>query len=72
MNIAEVMRENEKQLMELPNVVHVGLGFDNGNEIILVFVSQKLPENELTLEEIIPKQIKGFKTKVELEIKVGG
>lgn len=71
MEIGEVIRKHESDLLQLPNVVSIGIGERNGREVIIVFVKKKKKESELKKEHIIPKNLDGYKTVVEREIIVG-
>lgn len=71
MNIGDVFKKNENTLRHLPNVTGVGIGEKNGEEVIIVFVTHKVPESELDSSDIIPKYIEGQKTDVRPAIKVG-
>jgi hypothetical protein len=51
--------------MNLPNVTAVGVGQRRGEEVIKVFVKQKVPEAALRPEEIVPKLLEGFEVDVE-------
>jgi len=68
--ILAVHEEVKKELASNPDVRSVGIGLKevNGeltNEIVFkVYVDQKKPLSELTPEQIIPKEIRGFKTDV--------
>lgn len=65
MDIEAVMAKYEEQLMELPNVIGVGIGIEGDKKIIKVFVRNKIPESSLNPDEIIPKLLGGFEVKVE-------
>jgi hypothetical protein len=65
MSIDAVKRKYEGQLMDLPNVIGVGIGEEEGKEVIKVFVKQKVPQAALRPEEIVPKSLEGFGTSVE-------
>lgn len=71
MTAESVLRKYEEQLMQLPNVTGVGIGEKNGKEVIIVFVKRKVSQSELRPTEIIPKEVDGYRTDVQLEIKVG-
>lgn len=68
--ILEVHEEVKKELSANPDVRSVGIGLKevNGeltNEIAFkVYVDQKKPLSELTPEQVIPTEIRGFKTDV--------
>ena len=63
--IEEALKQAEDSLMELPNVVGVGIGEKGGQRVIKVFVSRKVPESALQPQEIVPKQVEGYETDVE-------
>ena len=65
MGIVEVKSRHEERLLQLPNVVGVGLGSLAGHAVIKVFVSRKLPASHLLPHEVIPKEIDGYRTDVE-------
>ena len=65
MSINAVKMRYERQLMDLPNVIGVGIGEEEGKEVIKVFVKQKVPESALRPEEVVPKHLEGFETSVE-------
>ncbi|MEI6651277.1 MAG: hypothetical protein WCL42_01735 [Chlorobiaceae bacterium] len=71
MNIDDVLKKNETMLRDLPNVTGVGIGEKNGKEVIIVFVTHKVPESELDSSDIVPKYLEGQKTDIRPEIKVG-
>lgn len=65
MKIEQVKEQYEAQLMELPNVIGVGVGERGGSSVIKVFVTQKVAESFLKPEEIIPKRLNQFDVDVE-------
>ena len=65
MDIETVQKRHESQLLQLPNVVGVGIGQKEGNEVIKVFVTRKVPESVLQPQDIIPKALEGYATDVE-------
>lgn len=71
MNIATVLKKNEARLLKLPNVTGVGIGEKNGKEIILVFVTHKVPESKLDIHQRIPKRIEGFEVDVKVRLLIG-
>lgn len=66
MSIEFVRRKYEEQLLQLPNVIGVGIGEKSGEEIIKVFVSRKLPEAALRPQDVVPKLLEGYETDVEV------
>ncbi|MDD1607424.1 MAG: hypothetical protein LUO95_12650 [Methylococcaceae bacterium] len=65
MDITEVQKKHEDAVLELPNVIGVGIGLKDDKQVIKVFVCRKLPENLLKPDEIIPKMLDGYQTDVE-------
>ncbi len=65
MSIKSVKRKFEDQLMSLPNVTGIAIGKRSGREIIIVFVTQKIPETELDPSEVIPKSLEGYEIHVD-------
>jgi len=64
-DITEVQKKHEDAVLELPNVIGVGIGLKDDKQVIKVFVCRKLPENLLKPDEIIPKMLDGYQTDVE-------
>lgn len=64
-DIETIRQKYEDQIMELPNVTGVGIGEKAGKKVIKVFVTHKLPESELQLQEIVPKSLEEYETDVE-------
>jgi hypothetical protein len=64
-SVESVRIKYEEQLMRLPNVTGVGIGKKAGKEVILVFVTHKVPESSLRPEEVVPKTLEGCETDVE-------
>lgn len=65
MSIESVKARVEPDLMKLANVIGCGIGEKEGNRVIKVFVSVKLPESELNPQDVVPKTIDGYETDVE-------
>ena len=65
MSIESVKSKHENELMDLPNVVGVGIGQREGKEVIKVFVTRRVPESSLRPEEIIPKSLEEWETEIE-------
>jgi hypothetical protein len=64
-SVESVKIRYEEQLMRLPNVTGVGIGQKAGKEVIVVFVTHKVPESALQPQEIVPKMLEGYETDVE-------
>lgn len=71
MDIKTVLRKYEERLMRLPNVTGVGITEKNEKEVIIVFVTHKVPESDLQPHEIVPKTLDDFETDVKVQIIVG-
>ncbi len=65
MTIEDVRRARERELLDKPNVTGVGIGKKDDRDIIKVFVTHKVPELELRLEEVVPKSLDGYEIDVE-------
>ncbi|MBG9579125.1 hypothetical protein ABE42_07790, partial [Bacillus thuringiensis] len=57
-------RQYETDLLRLPYVVGVGMGFVQGKEVIQVFVSKKVPRSQLKAVEQIPTQLETYPTNI--------
>jgi hypothetical protein len=57
MKIEQVKERHENDMMELPNVVGVGIGEKNGKPVIKVFVTHKVELSSLKPKERIPKRL---------------
>jgi hypothetical protein len=63
--VSKVKALYEKQLMKLPNVVGVGVGFKQKNgqptdEIVLIVnVSEKKPQADLSAQALVPSELDG-------------
>jgi hypothetical protein len=68
--LSEAQESKQDELLDLPNVVGVGLGhkIKNGKETsentLLVFVEQKVEKNELPKDALVPTKIDNIKTDV--------
>lgn len=71
MDIKTALKKNQEKLLQLPNVTGVGIGEKDRKDVILVFVQKKIPESELQPQDIIPKELDGYRTDVEVQIKIG-
>lgn len=65
MSIDVIKAKYEERLMQLPNVVGVGIGEEAGKKVIKVFVTHKVPESELRPADVIPKKLEEYQTDVE-------
>ena len=70
-HLKAVKEKYKKQLLTFPNVEAIGIGpkisrgKSTGEMAIKIFVRQKVPKDELTDGETIPKELDGFPTDVE-------
>jgi len=60
--IAAVKDRHETELMAVPGVVGVGIGEQDGSEVIVVFVEKK----DAATESRIPKTLEGYSLRVEV------
>ncbi|MEC4748874.1 hypothetical protein [Methylomicrobium sp. Wu6] len=65
MKIQSVLQKHEDKIMQIPNVVGIGIGKKGDAEVIKVFVTHKVPESALKANQIIPKGLEGYETDVE-------
>ena len=65
MTLDDARRAHEKDLMDMPNVIGVGLGQKDGKDVIKVFVTHNVPESALRQGEVVPKTLEGYETDVE-------
>ncbi|MHA2896426.1 hypothetical protein [Bacillus cereus] len=64
MKLEQVMSKYETELLRLPYVVGVGIGFVQGKDVIQVFVSKKVPRSQLKAAEQIPTQLETYPTNI--------
>ena len=68
--IDAVRERNEEAILDLPNVVGLDVGYKvkDGKPTkelcLIVYVDKKVPENELSEKDRIPREIEGVKTDV--------
>ncbi|WP_274556926.1 hypothetical protein [Streptomyces spiramyceticus] len=57
---------HESQLLQLPNVTGVGTGKDEGSgaDVIVVFVTRKVPSDQLRAEDVVPEELEGVPVRV--------
>ena len=63
----QISRAHSEELLSKPNVIAVGVGFQEGSRselALIVMVQQKLPKSALTEEEIVPHEIEGLPVEV--------
>jgi len=66
MDAERVRRLHEGRLMELANVSGVGTGRDehSGQDVIIVFVTRKVPRDRLRQEDVVPDELDGVPVRV--------
>jgi hypothetical protein len=65
MNLEAAVRQAEESLMSKANVTGVGIGERDGESVIKVFVTRKLPESQLHADDVVPATVAGYPTDVE-------
>jgi hypothetical protein len=63
----KISRAHSDELLSKPNVVAVGLGYQEGSEsqlTLVVMVEQKIPLSALAEDEIVPSEIDGLPVEV--------
>lgn len=69
--MTEVPEQVKKQLLDYPFVTAVGSGYgrgerhENGEKAAVAFVTEKKQESELEEEQLLPKQVEGWKVDVQ-------
>ncbi|HNX40324.1 MAG TPA: hypothetical protein PKK11_07035 [Methanothrix sp.] len=71
MSIEEAIKKHQDRLLSNPNVSRLGVGEEEGEEVILVFVKKSGKVSDIDLRESIPRMIDGFRTVVRKELKLG-
>lgn len=70
-NIEIVLEAHREALMSKPNVVGVGIGYRETHGVrtetvcIVVFVSQKLPREQLSAGAVLPSELEGIPIDVQ-------
>ncbi|HET6856307.1 MAG TPA: hypothetical protein VFH94_04330 [Streptomyces sp.] len=57
---------HESRLLQLANVTGVGIGRDehSGADMIVVFVTRKVPRDRLRTEDVVPSELDGVPVRV--------
>ncbi len=69
--IEEVLRQHEPELLQKANVTSAGLGEENADRFIIVFVRRKLPKEQLQADDVIPQELDGYRVEVREELTIG-
>jgi hypothetical protein len=69
MTIGDVLRKHEADLVGLPDATGVGIGEKDGEEVIVVFVSQEDAAAE-RLRALLPETLDGYRLEVRPEVRV--
>ncbi|MEU3918697.1 hypothetical protein ACFYW6_08535 [Streptomyces sp. NPDC002659] len=66
MDVKRARELHESRLMRLANVTGVGTGRDehSGVDVIVVFVTRKVPRDRLRAEDVVPAQLEGVPVRV--------
>ncbi|HEX4945047.1 MAG TPA: hypothetical protein VFZ34_00095 [Blastocatellia bacterium] len=64
MSIKEVKEKHEAALLQLSNVVGVGIGEKDGQPVLVVLATRKLSRSELSPQDIIPARLDGYEVDV--------
>ncbi|WP_338695266.1 hypothetical protein V2W30_09485 [Streptomyces sp. Q6] len=66
MDVHRARTLHESRLMELANVTGVGTGRDehSGADVIVVFVSRKVPRDRLRAQDVVPEELDGVPVRV--------
>ncbi|WP_030686554.1 hypothetical protein [Streptomyces sp. NRRL B-1347] len=66
MDARQARRLHEDQLMRLANVTGVGVGRDehSGADVIIVFVTRRVPRDRLRDEDVVPDTLEGVPVRV--------
>jgi len=64
MDLEAAIKQAEREVMSKPNVNGVGIGERNGETVIKVFVTRKVPKSDLRASDIVPERIAGYPTQV--------
>lgn len=66
MDAQRARRLHESRLMKLANVTGVGTGRDehSGADVIVVFVTRKVPRDRLRGEDVVPDELDGVPVRV--------
>jgi len=62
----QASHRHEERLMALANVTGVGSGRDeeSGEDVIVVFVTRKVPRDRLRPEDVVPDELEGVPVRV--------
>jgi hypothetical protein len=71
-SIESVLRTHERELLSHPHVTTVGIGHEEGREVILVFVRQEAFEGDPSGRGSVPVSLEGFDVVVRPELLIGG
>lgn len=66
MDASQARSLHEDRLMKLANVTGVGIGKDEhtGTDVIVVFVTRKVPRDRLRDEDVVPAVLEGVPVRV--------
>ena len=70
-NIQEIKKRHEEELLRNPNVVGVGIGtkiiksISTQRQCIKIYVRKKIPRSKLEKNDLIPQKLNGVETDIE-------
>lgn len=70
-SIEEVLRRHEPELLQKANVTSVGIGEEQGERFIIVFVREKVAEEHLLPEDVVPPSLEGYRVDVRQQLLIG-
>lgn len=69
--IEDVLRRHESSLLKKRYVTSVGIGEELDDRFIVVFVSEKLPREQLAPSDVIPDALEGYRVEVREQLQIG-
>lgn len=69
--IESVLARHRAELLDLPNVTAVGVTHRPSGDVIVVFVTHKVPPAQLRPEDAIPRAVEHYPIEVRSAIEVG-
>lgn len=63
-SIEEVLSRHKSELLRKAIVMSAGIGESDGERVIIVFVREKLPNDRLQPDDVIPWELEGYRVDV--------
>lgn len=70
-SIEQVLRRHEPELLTKANVTSAGLGEVGDERFIIVFVREKVAEDRLGADDVVPRELEGFRVDVQEALRIG-